>query len=150
MTAPGFLDEIRATLATWFATEWIAETGQGSESGAVRIVWPGDADAPNADEELVRFSFRPSLSQRVLMTGSRSSGIRQSGLVVVSVFVPLDLGDGRLTQLAGLAQSILTERRLTTEGGVSVYLSTATVTDLGAVGTMFRAQVSASFEATEF
>jgi len=98
----------------------------------------------------VRFSFRPSLSQRVLMTGSRSSGIRQSGLVVVSLFVPLDIGDGRLTQLAGLAQSILTERRLTTEGGVSVYLSTATVTDLGAVGTFFRAQVSASFEATEF
>lgn len=101
------LAAIRTTLAAYFNTTWGATTP---------IAWTNAPITPPAKAPWVRFSLLWADAPHVLISGTAGTGQRLTGLIVIQLFAPLDVGDGTIYGHAQTAMAALTEKRLAITG----------------------------------
>lgn len=95
------------------------------------VAWPNESfTAPSPPALWLRVSILSGETERGVMTGSRSTGQRRSGRLVLQIFAPRGQGDGAALTLATSLSDELREKRLPLAGG-AIDLHTPSVLPLG-------------------
>jgi len=138
-------EPIRKALAAFFEAGW-------KDGGQPRtpVAWPNVSFKPPENRPWVRFTILSAEARRHLITGSRQTGQRITGLVVIQVFTPAGSGDGAAMTLADQAKELFSERRIEVAAGKDP-LATAVpeARVIGADREWYQVNVSTPFEYLE-